>query len=257
LTKATKTIIAEDNGAPLYKHIAELEAEKNTLQHVVENRIEDYDLLLKRNKSLLADRDDFRYRCEDLQAELAEVRSGTKKKINDLEAKVESTEAHIADVAAVDEKRLKDFEDELVRELAKLRTLYVCNAQAIGGLCSSMPEDEPSATDYLRWLSTEISSLLDMFGGINENFATAAVEGALAMVGDSVDLEVVQDVAVSSGADVLPAGRDVQRSVCAVVKNWWCSFGYTYVLAAIHAKHEKVRFFGGDSHPAIGLLRLR
>jgi hypothetical protein len=46
-----------------------------------------------------------------------------------------------------------------------------------------MPEGEPSAMDYLRWLSTEISGLPDMFGGVNENFITAVVEGALVMAG--------------------------------------------------------------------------
>jgi hypothetical protein len=30
-----------------------------------------------------------------------------------------------------------------------------------------------------------------MFSGANENFATVAIEGALTMVGDSVDLDVV------------------------------------------------------------------
>jgi hypothetical protein len=49
-----------------------------------------------------------------------------------------------------------------------------------------MPEGEPSALDYLRWLSTEISGLPGMFGGVNENFVTAAVEGALVMAGDFV-----------------------------------------------------------------------
>jgi hypothetical protein len=43
--------------------------------------------------------------------------------------------------------------------------------------------------------------------------------------------------------------------VCAVVKNWWRSFGYNCVLAAIGAKHEKVPLFFSD--PAIALLRLR
>jgi hypothetical protein len=103
-----------------------------------------------------------------------------------------------------------------------------------------MPEGEPSTTNYLRWLSTEISGLLDMFGSVNENFATTAFEGALAMASDSVDLEAMQDAAVSSGADILPVGRDVRRAAHVVVKNWWRSFGYNYVLAAIHAKHEKV-----------------
>jgi hypothetical protein len=63
LTKAAETIIAEDSGASLRQHIAELEAEKNLLQRAVENGIEDYDLLLEGNKSLLAERDDFRYHC--------------------------------------------------------------------------------------------------------------------------------------------------------------------------------------------------
>jgi hypothetical protein len=47
----------------LCQRIAELEAEKNLLQRAMENGIEDYDLLLEGNKSLLAERDDFRYHC--------------------------------------------------------------------------------------------------------------------------------------------------------------------------------------------------
>jgi hypothetical protein len=50
LTKATKTIIIEDNGASLGQCIAELEVEKNTLQHAVDNGIEYYDLLLEVTK---------------------------------------------------------------------------------------------------------------------------------------------------------------------------------------------------------------
>jgi hypothetical protein len=44
-----------------------------------------------------------------------------------------------------------------------------------------------------------------MFDGINENFATTVVKGALTMAGDSVDLEAMWDAAVSSGANILPA----------------------------------------------------
>jgi hypothetical protein len=213
----------------------------------MENGIEDYDLLLEGNKSLLAECDDFCYHCEDLQAELVEAHSGAKKKIADLEAKVEFAKAHSADNAATGKKHLRGFDDELVCDLAELRTLYVRNAQAIGGLCSPMPEGEPSAMDCL----------LDMFGGVNENFATTAVEGALTMAGDSIDLEAMQDVAVSSSADVLHAGQDVRRFAHTVVKNWWHSFDYNYVSPAIHAKHEKVPLFCGDSYPTIALLRLR
>jgi hypothetical protein len=118
----------------LHKRIAELEAEKNSLQRAVDNGIEDYDLLLEGNKSLLAERDDFCFHCEDLQVELAKVRSDAKKQIDDLKVKVESAEAHNIEVAAAGEGRLKDFKDELIRDLAGRRMLYVRNAQAIRGL---------------------------------------------------------------------------------------------------------------------------
>jgi hypothetical protein len=67
----------------------------------------------------------------------------------------------------------------------------VHNVQTIGGLCSQMPTGEPSAEDYLRWLSMEVIGLPDMFSGVNENFATTVIEGALTMARDSADLAVV------------------------------------------------------------------
>jgi hypothetical protein len=75
-----------------------------------------------------------------------------------------------------------------------------------------------------------------MFGGVNENFVTAAIEGALIMAGSSVDLDALQDAAAASGVDILPAERDVRRAARMVSKKWWCSFGYNYVLDAIHAR---------------------
>jgi hypothetical protein len=57
--------------------------------------------------------------------------------------------------------------------------------------CLQLPTEEPSVVDCLRWLSEEISGLPYMFNGVNENFATATIEGTLAMAGDSVDLDVV------------------------------------------------------------------
>jgi hypothetical protein len=65
------------------------------------------------------------------------------------------------------------------------------NAQTIVSLCLLMPEGEPLAVDNLHWLSTEISGLPDMFGGVYENFVTVVVEGALIMAGDSVDLDAL------------------------------------------------------------------
>jgi hypothetical protein len=37
---------------------------------------------------------------------------------------------------------------------------------------------------------------------VNENLATATIEGAIAMVEDSVDLDAVQGTAAKSGADI-------------------------------------------------------
>jgi hypothetical protein len=206
----------------------------------MDNGVEDYHLPMEGNKSLLVVCNDFRYHCEGLKVELAEVRSDAEKRIADLEVKVKFAEAHIIDVAAADEKRLRDLEGGLIRDLSELRTLYVHNTQTIGGLCSPMPEGKPSVVDYLQRLSVEISSLLDMFGGVKENFVTAAVEGALILAGDSVDLNALQSAATKSGADVLPTECDVRRAAWVVSKKWWNSFGYDYVLVAIRATHEKV-----------------
>jgi hypothetical protein len=172
------------------------------LQRVVDNGVEDYNLLMEGNKSLLVERNDFHYSCEDLKAELVEVRFDAEKRTTNLEVRVKTAEAHSVDVAAAGEKRLSDFEGGLVQDLA----------HTIGGLCLPMPEGEPSVADYLRWLPTEISGLPDMFGGVNENFVTTVVEGALMMAGDSVDLDALQSATTESGANVLPAERDVRRA---------------------------------------------
>jgi hypothetical protein len=110
--------------------------------------------LMEGNKSLLAEHNDFQYRCEDLQVELREAHFDTKKQIADLEARVRSAEAQSVDVTATGEKHLKDFEDELIRDLEEMSVLYVRNTQIIGGLCSLIPKGKPSTADYLRWLST-------------------------------------------------------------------------------------------------------
>jgi hypothetical protein len=69
--------------------------------------------------------------------------------------------------------------------------LYAGNIQIINGLCSPMHAEVPLVEDYLCWLSDEISGLPDMLSGVNENFPTAAIEGALAMAGDSIDHDIV------------------------------------------------------------------
>jgi hypothetical protein len=81
-----------------------------------------------------------------MEAELAKARADAAEDIAALEAKLKST------VAA------DNFKRELVKDLKKLWALYALNMQSIGGLCSLMPESEPSVVDYLRWFSTELTS---------------------------------------------------------------------------------------------------
>jgi hypothetical protein len=175
-----------------------------------------------------------------LEARLAKVRSDFATTIASLEAKIKSVEAHVVDMAAAGKNRLSDFEAELVKDLVGLQKLYVHNIQGIKGLCSLVPEVGSSAADYIRWLFMEVAGLPEIFAGVNENFISATVEGALMMAGESVDLDTLQDVAVDSEVDILPVGCDVQRATCAVLKKWWCSFGSNYVLATIHTKLREV-----------------
>jgi hypothetical protein len=51
---------------------------------------EDSELLLDGNKSILAEHDDFHYHCEDLQADLAGIRSDAEKRTANLELSVKS-----------------------------------------------------------------------------------------------------------------------------------------------------------------------
>jgi hypothetical protein len=192
------------------------------------------------NMSLLAERIDLHYLCEDLDAGLAKIHNDSAVSIASLEAKIKYVEAHIVDVAAVDEKRLSDFEAELVRDLAGLWKLYVCNVQGIKGLCSPMPEVVSSAADYIPWLSMELVGLPEMFASVNENFISTMVEGALMMVEEIFDLNALRDAVAESRVDILPAGRDVWRVARTVSKKWWRSFGYDYVLATICTKLHEV-----------------
>jgi hypothetical protein len=79
-----------------------------------------------------------------------------------LKARVVSVEARTVDDAAVAEKRLGDFE----ADLAYLRESYEHNIQRFLLRCLN---DDPSAGDYLRWLSAEVSSLSEVFSDVNEN----------------------------------------------------------------------------------------
>jgi hypothetical protein len=89
-----------------------------------------------------------------------------------------------------------------------------------------MHAEVPLVDDYLCWLSDEISGLPDMLSGVNENFPTAAIEGALAMAGDSIDHDIVWGATAEGGADVLLVGSNVRRVTQAVSKKWWHQFDY-------------------------------
>jgi hypothetical protein len=213
LTSFAEDITAEDSGESFRDCIAELEKDKDMLQHVLNLRVEDYNLVVEGNEKLASECDKLRQWCEGLVAKLSKTRSNAWRRIEDLEARVKSAEACSVDIAAEGEKCLRDIEGDLVWELEKLHGLDVDNVWTIGALCLSALTEEPSTGDYLRWLSEEISCLPNMFSGSNENFATAAIDGALAMARDSSDLNVVRDAAAESGVNILHAGSDV----------WWAA----------------------------------
>jgi hypothetical protein len=76
---------------------------------------------------------------------------------------------------------LRDFKSAIAQKLEGLHEIYADKVQSIGGLCSMMSMEKPSPEDYLAWLFEEVSGLSDVFSGVNENFATPAIEGALAL----------------------------------------------------------------------------
>jgi hypothetical protein len=86
-----------------------------------------------------------------------------------------------------------------------------------------MPEGEPLVTDYIHWLSTEVTGLPEVFAGANEICVSVAVEGTLMMAESSVDLAALQ-------ASIADSGRDARRVVHEILKKWWHSFSYNYVF---------------------------
>jgi hypothetical protein len=116
--KAIEKIMAEDNGKSLWKRITELKVENSYLKasavesaetidmllNSVYSGIEDYDLLQEGNKSLLAECDEMRYHCEDLESALVRVCSSAVKDIAALESRIRSVVAYSMEVAATCKK---------------------------------------------------------------------------------------------------------------------------------------------------------
>jgi hypothetical protein len=242
LTKIAEKFIGEDSGAPFLERITELEKDRKVLQSALSNLDEDYKLVAAGSKKLYLERDELKVRCDSLQVELASARSDAEKCISDLEAKVVSAEAHSAEVAIESKRSLKDFQDILVQQPERVHDMYTEKIHSLDGLCLTVSAEKPSVEDYLNWLSEEVSGLPDVFSGVNENFATAAIEGALVLAGDSIDPEVVRNAAFEAGADILPATSGVRQAAQAISKKWWWSFGYDYVLSAIRARQAEVLF---------------
>jgi hypothetical protein len=218
----------------------ELERDKDVLQCAMDLNMADYDLVVAGNKKLASERVQLNLHCGSLQAEMAQICFDADKHIFDLEAKVKFAVTCSVEIAAEGNKKLKDFKSELVQKLGGLHEMYADKVWTIGGLCSPVSVEEPSVKDYLNWFSEEGAGLPDLFCGVNEKFATAAIEGALILAGDSVDLEAVWVASSESGTDVLPTRSSVRKASLAVSKKWWHSFAYDYVLSVIHAQQVKV-----------------
>jgi hypothetical protein len=206
----------------------------------MDHNAEDYDLVVAGNRKLASESGQLKLHCESMQVEVAQVCFDADECIADLEVKVKSAETHSVEIAAEGDKNLRDFESGLVRKLEGLREMYADKVQTIEGLCSPMSMMEPSVEDYLNWLSEQVVGLPDMFCDVNENFATAAIEGALTLVNDSVDLDVMRVAASEGGTDVLPTVSSMQKAARAISKKWWHSFSYDYVLSVIRAQQAQV-----------------
>jgi hypothetical protein len=240
LTKVAIGVVDENIGASLRKRMAELKRDKEVLRLAVDHSAEHYEMAIVGNRKLSSEHDQLKIRCESLEDELAQAHSDPKNHVSDLESRVRFAKARGVEIAAEGEKKLVDFRSMLVERLERLHEMYADKVQSIGGLCSVMSAEEPSVEDYLNWLSEEMAGLPDMFSGMNENFATAAIEGALTLAGNSVDLDVVRVAASESGTDVLPNAFGVCKVARAVSKKWWRSFDYDYVMSVIHAEQSKV-----------------
>jgi hypothetical protein len=236
LAKVAENIIAEDTGAPLRERIAEHEKERGALQLALDHSVEDYELVVAGSSKLSSEHDQLKIRCDNLQAELVQARSDTEKRISDLEAKVASAEGCSIEIAAEGEKSLRDFQGVLVPQLERVHDMYAERVQSIDALCLTMPAGEPSNEYYLNWLSEEVSGLPNVFNGVNENVATAAIEGALTLAGDSVDLEAVRTGSSKAGVDILPTVSGIRKAARAFSKKWWRLFSYDYVLSAIRTQ---------------------
>jgi hypothetical protein len=101
----------------------------------------------------------------------------------------------------------------------------------------------PSADDYLRWLKSEVNNALsEVFAGVNENFASVALEGVLHMLRghDSIDLDTLQRVASVCGTTAFPAPRDVKKTLRVIAEVWWRTLGYREALSIARTKLREV-----------------
>jgi hypothetical protein len=97
------------------------------LQRYVDAGVEDYNLLMEGNKSLLPEHNELCHRSDDMESKLAKVRSSAEEGIAGLEAKIRSVKDHNVDLASAGEKCLMDFESELIKDLVELCALYLRN----------------------------------------------------------------------------------------------------------------------------------
>jgi hypothetical protein len=117
----------------------------------------------------------------------------------------------VDDVAVV-EKCLIDFRAELTEDLVGLHEAYECNIQSLGGICVRSSIATPSVEDYVRWLTSEVGYLPEVFTSVNENFVSAAIEGVLLMAKETnfVDLDALQ-ISVPRVVWMFSRGREMSK----------------------------------------------
>jgi hypothetical protein len=90
-------------------------------------------------------------------------------------------EARAAESSVTADKHFEDFYAKLSSDLAPLRKAYEHDIQSLSGICSSVPDIDPSVEDYICWLTSEVDYLPEVFMSVNENFISVAIKGMLPM----------------------------------------------------------------------------
>jgi hypothetical protein len=69
------------------------------------------------------------------------------------------------------ERGVAAYRFDLASNLAHLHETYERNIQSLDGIYSPIASATPSVKDYIRWLTSKVDCLREVFASVNENFS--------------------------------------------------------------------------------------